>query len=128
MFIRFVTGTLDPRSGRRQGIFEAGGALRRSGGLSASDVERLDDLREWFIDHLPIPTRFSLSPRPHRKAQALSWFKDEATVYIGKMREYQRVLEEYDVRIEMLRTERPGYIVYEDQHQVVAYPFADTPC
>ena len=96
--------------------------------MSASDVERLDDLREWFIDQLPIPTRFSLSPRPHRKAQALSWFKDEATVYIGKMREYRAVLEEYDVRIDMLRTERPGYIVYEDHHQVVAYPFADTPC
>ena len=44
------------------------------------------------------------------------------------MREYQRVLEAYDIRLEMLRTERPGYIVYEDDHQVVAYPFADTPC
>jgi hypothetical protein len=74
VFIRFVTGILDIRSGRRQGVFEAGGALRRSGRMSANDLERLDELRDWFVDNLP------------------------------------------------------GYIVYEDDHQVVAYPFADTPC
>jgi hypothetical protein len=128
MFIRFVTRTLDPRSGRRQGIFEAGGALRTSERMSAVDIEKLDEIRDWFIDHLPIPTRFSLSPKPHRKAQGISWFKDGASVYIGRMREYQSVLELYDVGIEMLRTDRPGYIVYEDDHQVVAYPFANTPC
>jgi hypothetical protein len=128
VFIRFVTGILDIRSGRRQGVFEAGGALRRSGRMSANDLERLDELRDWFVDNLPVPTRFSLSPRPHRKAQALSWFKDDAIIFIGRMREYQSVLESYDVRLDMLRTERPGYIVYEDDHQVVAYPFADTPC
>ena len=96
--------------------------------MSASDIERLDELREWFVANLPIPTRFSLSPKPHRKPQALSWFKDGATIYIDRMREYQRALEAYDVSVEMLRTKRPGYIVYQDDYQVVAYPFADTPC
>jgi hypothetical protein len=27
-----------------------------------------------------------------------------------------------------LTTTRPGYVVWEDKHQVVALPFADTPC
>jgi hypothetical protein len=26
----------------------------------------------------------------------------------------------------MIKTERPGYVVYEDQFQIVAVPFADS--
>ena len=75
-----------------------------------------------------MPSRFSLSARPHAKAQALSWFRDSAAEHIRQIREYQQILEIYGVSVEALRTARPGYIVYEDEHQVVAYPFADTPC
>lgn len=128
MFIRFVTANLDPRSGRRQGLFEAGAALRRTREMAVSHADQLDTVRVWFCDNLPVPTRFSLSSRPHRKAQALSWFKDAATQHIHHIREYQRILELYGVAVEMLRTDRPGYVVYEDNFQVVAYPFASTPC
>ena len=128
MYLRFVVGRVDPQSRRRQGLFHAVGALRASDRVSPSDVDRLNGLRDWFADNLPVPTRFSLSPKPHRKAQALSWFKDDAASHIGRMREYKEVLETYDVAVEMLRTRRPGYIVYEDYCQVVSYPFADTPC
>ncbi len=30
------------------------------------------------------------------------------------------------VKVEVIRTERPGYIVYEDEFQVTAEPFAET--
>ena len=30
------------------------------------------------------------------------------------------------VAVEMIKTERPGYIVYEDEYQIAAYPLADT--
>jgi hypothetical protein len=30
------------------------------------------------------------------------------------------------VAVEMITTERPGFLVYEDEYQVVAEPFADT--
>ena len=43
------------------------------------------------------------------------------------MREFCLLLEEEGVPVEILRTRRPGYILYEDEHQVAAYPFADTP-
>jgi hypothetical protein len=36
------------------------------------------------------------------------------------------ILENHDVWIEMLKTERPGYVVYKDEFQVVAEPFADS--
>ena len=44
------------------------------------------------------------------------------------MRDVQAILEGYGVSVEMLREARPGYIVYGDTHQVVAYPFSETRC
>jgi hypothetical protein len=128
MFIRFVIEQLDAESGRRQGLFQAGDELLQSERLSGEDAEQLRRLYLWFKANLPVPSRFSLSARPHAKAQALSWFRDIAAEHIRQIREYQQILEIYGVSVEALRTARPGYIVYEDEHQVVAYPFADTPC
>jgi hypothetical protein len=128
MFIRFIVASRDPRSGRRQGLFEAAAQLRASGRLSHQDELRLDELQQWFGENLPVPNRFSLSARPHRKAQALSWFRDTATEQIARMREYLALLERYGFVVEMLREKRPGYVVYEDEYQVAAYPFSDTDC
>ncbi len=128
MFVRFVIADRDPDSGRRQGLFQAAGDLRRSGGMSAEDVERLDRIEQWFRKHLSAPTRFSVSTKPHRQARALGWFKDTATEHIKNVRDFQDLLDVYGKQVEMLRCERPGYVVYEDDHQVTAYPFADPPC
>ena len=77
--------------------------------------------------NLNVPKRFALSKRPHAKAQALSWFKDTAAIHIAQMRAYGNILESYGLTVRMIKTERPGYIFYEDEYQVAAYPFADTP-
>ena len=127
MFIRFVIKRLDADSGRRQGLFQAAKELKASADLTASDRERLEALSSWFNRHLEKPTRLSVSSRPHRKAQAISWFKGAATLHVSKMRDFQTILERYGVAIEVITTTRPGYIVYEDKFQVAAYPFADTP-
>lgn len=126
MLVRFVTQKIDRRSGRRQGLFAAARDLRESGRLSACDEARLDLIRDWFSINLRVPDRFSLSPRPHRREQAISWFKDTSQDCIARMRDYASVLDHYDVLTDMIRTSRPGFVVYEDEHQVVAYPFADT--
>ncbi len=36
------------------------------------------------------------------------------------------MLQAHDILTEMIVTDRPGYIVYEDDFQIVAEPFADT--
>lgn len=128
MFLRFVVSRRDPDSGRRQGLFQAGGELLARGELSQTEVDTIDDVRTWFGQNLEAPTRFSLSARPNRKGQALSWFRSTAIEHIGRMREYQLILEANGIAVETLMTERPGYVVYEDVYQVAAYPFADTPC
>jgi hypothetical protein len=126
-FVRFVVHTKDEDSGRRTGIFQAASELRDSAKMTSDEWRRLQNIREWFNDKLEKPTRLSLSARPNRKAQAISWFKESATEHITQIRAMISILEAHDITIEAVRTQRPGYIVYEDEHQVAAYPFADTP-
>src|SRR5688572_23770581 len=128
MFIRFVIANMDVDSGRRQGLFQAADELRATGAMSESDEQRLKQVEEWFDANLAIPKRLSISAKPRRKAQAISWFRDTATDHITQMREFKRLLESYGVIVDMLREKRPGYVVYEDAHQVVAYPFSETRC
>ena len=128
MFIRFVIANQDEDSGRKQGLFQAADELRQSGQLSDSDETRLDNVEKWFDRILPVSKRLALSSKPCRKAQAISWFRATATEHIAQFREFQAVLENYDVLVEMLRERRPGYVIYEDEHQVVAYPFSETRC
>lgn len=127
MYVRFVVGTRDEQSGRRQGLFYAAYELADRGALSREELADLDDIHEWFAKNLTEPTRASWSARPHAKGQALSWFKESAVAHVSKMRALQAVLKEHGVFADVLRTARPGYVVYEDDHQVLAYPFADTP-
>jgi hypothetical protein len=35
------------------------------------------------------------------------------------------ILENHGIRVKMLQTEKPGYVVYKDEFQVVAEPFRD---
>jgi len=42
------------------------------------------------------------------------------------MRELATILEGQGISIEVLQTEKPGYIVYEDNYQVTADPFTET--
>ena len=42
------------------------------------------------------------------------------------MRELASILEGHRVAVDILKTERPGYIVYEDEYQVTAEPFEET--
>jgi hypothetical protein len=127
MFIRFVVGELDPISGRRQGLFQAAKRLKGADDLEAGDRDRLERLSAWFYENLQRPLRLAMSPRPHRKAQAICWFKDSATAHIAKMRELEDVLGRYGAAVQLIKTRRVGYVVYEDQFQVVACPFGDTP-
>ena len=127
MYVRFVIAKRDAQSGRRQGLFYAAYETAGLGMLSADELAALDEIHEWFARNLSEPTRASWSAKPHAKGQALSWFKESAVAHVSKMRTLQSVLKEHGVFAEVLRTARPGYVVYEDDHQVLAVPFADTP-
>ena len=127
MFLRFVVNEIDPDSGRRREIIHAAAELRDGHAISPDDRSRLRALMCWFDEHLERPERFNVSARPRARATALSWFKDSAKDHVARAWEIAEVLAAYGVRVEVLRTKRPGYTAYEDEHQIIAHPFSDTP-
>jgi hypothetical protein len=101
-------------------------ALRESGMLYEYEQERYDAINKWFNERLNKPSSFSRSSRPGAKNVALSWFKDTAKDHIEKMHEVVSILDAHDIPVEVIRSNRPGYIVYEDEFQVAAEPFQET--
>jgi hypothetical protein len=126
MFVRFVIQRNDEGSGRRQGLFQAMTDLEDSGALAAHEQERYEEIYEWFRKHLKKPRSFTRSTKPHAKKVALSWFKDGATDHIRNMRAIAAILDGHGIQVDVLQTERPGYVVYEDKYQVAAEPFSET--
>jgi hypothetical protein len=124
-YVRFVVATRDPDTGLRQGVFQAAATLARAGRLLPHEEEEVVRLRTWFNDRLPKPERFARSQNP-RVTRGLSWFKDTAEDHLQYVRELIAILEAHDVRVDMIWSERPGYIVYVDEVQIVAEPFAET--
>jgi hypothetical protein len=53
----------------------------------------------------------------------VSWLKHTAAEHITKMRALTVILEENGYRVSQITTKRPGYVVFEDDHQLVAEPF-----
>jgi len=126
MYIRFVIQKKDEDSGQRQGIFQAVGDLEDDGVLLPHERTAYHELFEWFNRNLKTPRRFTISSKPHAKKVAISWFKDSANEAISNMFVLAQILEAHGIAVEVIRTDRPGYIVYEDEHQVTAEPFSDT--
>jgi hypothetical protein len=127
MFVRFVIHQNDGESGRRQGLFQALSELSEDGLLLDFEQKQHDEVYEWFRQNLKKPRSFTRSTKPHAKKVALSWFKDSATEHIAKMHHLAQILVSHGTLVDIIQTERPGYVVYEDQFQVAAEPFKDTP-
>jgi hypothetical protein len=125
MYIRFVICQLNESSGRREGLFQAAARLRDARLLADYELNQLHALQEWFGEHLPRPTRFSRGRRSDH-GDAISWFKDAAAGHLARMHELRAILAEHGIITHMITCDRPGYIVYEDDHQVAAVPFAET--
>lgn len=124
MYVRFVIDNRDEDSGEPQGLFQAVGDLRYDGRLSRAEEAAAKKIFKWFDKHLPGPKRFSRSSKRHAKAVAISWFKPTAEDCIERMQELSSILYAHDITTRVINTRRPGYVVYEDDYQVVAQPFA----
>jgi hypothetical protein len=128
MYIRFITGEIHDDTSFELGVFQAAYRLRRKGHLPKYEETRLTELLDWFSTNLKKPVRFTTSKPPYYRKQnrAISWFKDSATEHISKLREVASIISRHDVHTEMIQTDRPGYVVYEDDYQIIAEPFSDS--
>lgn len=122
VYLRFVVDKRDPDSTRRTGLFQAIADLR-SRELAAEELDEVHQLLSWFGDNLAAPrvlVRGTASPA------AICWFCDSAIEHIARMRALARLFREHAMNTHVLKTRRPGYVVYEDAHQVAAIPFRET--
>jgi hypothetical protein len=128
MYIRFTTGKIHDKTLYEVGVFQAAYALKKQGALPDYEEARLCELLDWFSLNLEKPNRFTISKPPfyRKENRAISWFKDTSTDYIANIRDIVSILNQHGIHTRMIQTDRPGYIVYEDAHQVVAEPFSDS--
>ena len=113
----------------REGFLQAASELVLNPDTDTYAVSRTKALMIWFSANLELPDRFSKSSSKgnyRRKTKGLSWFKASAKEHISKAFELKSMLEENGFPIEILKERRVGYVVYEDDYQVVAEPFSDT--
>jgi hypothetical protein len=125
--IRFVTRNRHPPYGHRTGVFKAAYALWRRQTLKAAEQDELRALLDWFEAHLATPARLTRSQYPRAQKTAVSWMRATAHDHMTRLRRLAAIVEAAGLQVTELRTRRAGYVVYQDEQQVVALPFSDTP-
>ena len=123
MFIRFVSGEVDERSQVMAGLFCAASQLRWSDGVPDYEFDALAELRDWFNEHMDSP--FDHLPLDAHYNNAVCWFKPSASEHLARAWELVAILERNDILIWTIRSDRTGYVHYEDEVQVFARPFDD---
>jgi hypothetical protein len=103
------------------GVFACAYCLKRTQSLNADQTAILKGILRYLGANLPHPERL-------HKSKAIFWFKlqnQDLDVWNALLNlvEFLRL---HKVRVEWITTDRPGYVVYEDEWQVAAMPFNDT--
>jgi|SRR3954449_8656437 hypothetical protein len=123
IFVRFVVAERDDSSDQQRGIFQALYTLEKEGLLEPHELTWFRDIERWFNRYLERPNRLAWSTRPNAPERAILWLRMTANEHLRNLRQLVALLEHKGVPVEELRTEKPGYVVYEDAHQVAAIPF-----
>jgi hypothetical protein len=118
-YVRFVIGRKDQDSHVEQGIFQAAALALEWGDITGSDADALNELRKWFSENLEKPTSFGRDSL----RLGICWFKTEAAEHVARIWEMAGILERHGIYVKKIRTDKPGYVIYEDEWQLVAEPF-----
>jgi hypothetical protein len=118
-YVRFVIGRKDEDSHVEQGIFQAAALALEWGNITGADAGELNELRAWFGDNLEEPTSFGRDTL----RLGICWFKTHSDQHIARIWEMVRILERNGIYVKKIRTDKPGYLIYEDEWQIVAEPF-----
>ena len=83
-------------------------------------LAELETAAGWFEDHLAAPEVQFRGARHRDAERPLSWFKATAADHIRKMHDLRRALEGCGLLVDLITTDDPGLILWEDEHQIVA--------
>ena len=125
-FVRFIVAERDSSTAVELGLFQAACGLRERPDIPESDRAALRDTLAWFGKNLAEPARFNRTRSKgyqRRQTRGIAWFRETAGDHVARAQHLRVVLEAHGYHVSMLREERLGYVVYEDEHQVIAEPF-----
>lgn len=121
MFIRFVVGSDDENAAWLTGIITEARILKDAGRLYRHESEWLEETYGWLNENLTCPP-FSAKLRSGEwSREAVCWFHPGARrSVVRRLWDIAAILEEHAVPVRLVKSDKPGKIVYEDSDQVVA--------
>jgi hypothetical protein len=130
-FVRFVVPTWIHRESQAPiGVLGAAYELMRQDTVSHELRSELERWIAWFEKSLPVPDRFNRTRSKgwqHRETRGISWLRTSAVEHVNAMEKLAACVTRCGHATTAVRSQRVGYLVYEDELQVVAEPFRDTP-
>lgn len=126
MYLRFVVDSINKRSGAETGIFTVAYDLLNKDQLSDIEAERMKELLGWFGKNLKNPFKTTKFHKGKREERFICWFKSDSQACIKNIYEMIAILEDHGFFIKCIKSDKPGKVKYEDEHQAIAIPFKDS--
>lgn len=126
-FVRFVVPTWAHRESQTPiGVIGAAYELLDQDKLSPELHRELERSIRWFEEHLATPDRFNRTKSKgwyRRETRGIAWLRATAIDHISAMEALAGSIARCGYPTVEIRSERVGYVVYEDDVQVIAEPF-----
>ncbi len=119
MFVRFVVGADDENEAWLTGVITSARLLRDEGSLFSYESELLEEVFDWFNEHLPCPPFDQKLKSGEWTLDTVSWFRADAGEPLRRIWDIVAILRAHGVPVRLATTEKPGKIVYSDAYQVV---------
>lgn len=121
-YLRIRATTRNERGGY-SGVFGLVNRLAFAGELTAAEDHFRRVTNRWYDAAYPNPSHVDPAVYDHDvNPGAAAWFKAGAGHLLERVGGYLAILDRHGVGYEIVRTDHPGRIVYEDPYQVVAVP------
>lgn len=118
-FVRIQGRETAYRTGMPVGIFAAVHRLQEAGLLTDEEKAVYYEIDQiWFQENLPNPPFYD----DDKPGKPITWFKTATTGFmVKKLQPLMDMLEKYSKPYDIVYTNFPGRIVYEDEWQVAVY-------
>ena len=118
MYLRFQGRLPNLGTASKLGIFQLAFELRDGEETLDYTFKELQQHLNWLKANLKSPE--ILDEDGHHRA--ISWFKPATEEHIDRMWAIKAILEEFGYFIDVLKSDDPGNVIYEDGWQLVAKP------
>ena len=123
MFLRFQGQQPNLGTASKLGIFQLAFELRDRRDLPSYAFDELQSNLAWLKLHLKSPE--ILDDDEHYRA--IAWFKPDAHEPLKRVWAIKAVLEEFGYQIDLIKSNTPGLVIYEDDWQIIAKPIRKSP-